>query len=605
MKFLDNKIFFGIVEDNKDPNRKGRIKVRVQSVFDNIPLEDIPYASPTSSIDGKSFNVPAIGKVVSVAFAWGDQYQPYYISSNYFNVNLQNKLNSLSEEEYPGFSAMVFDDQTQMYIDSTTFTLDFLFNKLTMTNSNINLELKDNKGKVMIGTTKADQPALMSIHWFDWFDKLVDELIKPSSLIDGSGSVILKPNVDAILTEYKLIRDTFLSKNVYVVDNNKVSKLKRKPKTDTTTNDPNIKANNKDIKYVDDDQIPNSLNNNITDEKQKERERISKSTPQNELFGIDIPLGNVVVVFETSGGSPPESQITLSTISDDVKDKIVSDNASNYEEDPDTQNPDDALTTGNDIVGTEYVEGDELESNTDRAFSSDGVEYNKDEVIDENGVAYVKPVEQAKADATYVAPKTNQITTELFKKTAYGTYFIEPLYGLAGKNLVQFMKDLEKELKGKKLILGLASNGITRSIELTLKGGTNRSSTSKHGVGLAIDMLIDTIELNKFAKVPETSSGLKGGYKKIEYLAANQFLNKDPNLRRYIDAFVKAYPGNLGKKFTIRWGGNFRGVSEFHHFEISDQSMSQFFEPYKNVLKTAGVDVPKTQDDLAKIYNLA
>lgn len=224
MRLLDNKIFFGIVEDNKDPNRKGRIKVRVQSVFDDIPLEDIPYASPSYSVDGKSFNVPAIGKVVSVVFAWGDQYQPYYVYSNYFNVNLQKKLESLSDEEYVGFTALTFDNKCQIYIDDTDLTLDYLFNKITISNTNINLELKDNQGKVTLGTVDADQQALLSNHWFEWFDKFVNELIKPSSLIAPNGNV-LKPNLETILTEYKSIKETFKSKNVYISDNDKIKKL--------------------------------------------------------------------------------------------------------------------------------------------------------------------------------------------------------------------------------------------------------------------------------------------------------------------------------------------------------------------------------------------
>ena len=226
MKLLDGKMFFGIVEDNKDPNKRGRVKVRVQSVFDDIPLEDIPYASPTLASDGKSFSIPDVGKVVTVVFAWGDQYQPYYISSVYFNINLEEKLNDLSDDQYLSFSALFFDNNTQIYADEVDLTIDYLFNKITISDKNINLELKDNDRKLTLGTVEADQQALLSNHWFKWFDKLVDALVKPSSLIGNSGGPILKPEVDQLLAEYKLIKDTFLSKNVYIVDNGDVKKLK-------------------------------------------------------------------------------------------------------------------------------------------------------------------------------------------------------------------------------------------------------------------------------------------------------------------------------------------------------------------------------------------
>lgn len=225
MKFLDSKMFFGIVEDNKDPNKRGRIKVRVQSVFDDIPIEDIPYASPTLASDGKSFSIPDIGKIVTVVFAWGDQYQPYYISSVYFNVNLEKKLNSLTDEQYLNFSSLFFDNNTQIYADEVDLTIDYLFNKITISDKNINLELKDNSGKITIGTVEADQPALLTKNWFKWFDKLVDALVKPSALIGNSGAPVLKPEVDQLLTEYRLLKDTFLSSNVFMNDNNKIKKL--------------------------------------------------------------------------------------------------------------------------------------------------------------------------------------------------------------------------------------------------------------------------------------------------------------------------------------------------------------------------------------------
>ena len=86
--------------------------------------------------------------------------------------------------------------------------------------------IKDNGGKVTLGTVEADQQALLSNNWFKWFDKFVNALVKPSSLIGNSGVPVLKPEIDQLLIEYKLVKDTFLSKNVFIVDNKKIKKLK-------------------------------------------------------------------------------------------------------------------------------------------------------------------------------------------------------------------------------------------------------------------------------------------------------------------------------------------------------------------------------------------
>jgi len=225
MKNLSDKVFFGIVEDNKDPNRKGRIKVRVQGIFDDIPVSDIPYASPTGSPNGKSFNVPSVGKIVTVVFAWGDKYEPYYVACNYFNVNLQKKLKDLGDDEYADFTALTFDDRCQVYVDDTNLTLDYLFNRMTIDDTNINLELKDSGGKVTMGTVEADQPALLTNHFFKWFEEFIYELRNPQSLIGNQGQVIIKENLQLILEKYDSLKDTFLSKNIFIVDNDKVKKL--------------------------------------------------------------------------------------------------------------------------------------------------------------------------------------------------------------------------------------------------------------------------------------------------------------------------------------------------------------------------------------------
>ena len=65
---ISNKLYVGIVEDNKDPKHLGRVKVRVQTIFDNIPTADIPWAMPYKDVNGNSFNMPEIGKVVGIIF---------------------------------------------------------------------------------------------------------------------------------------------------------------------------------------------------------------------------------------------------------------------------------------------------------------------------------------------------------------------------------------------------------------------------------------------------------------------------------------------------------------------------------------------------------
>ena len=221
-----NKLWMGIVEDVKDPNRKGRIKVRVQGLYNNLPIDDIPYASPYQSIDGRDFRLPAQGKIINVVFPFNNVYDPYYVFSENYNINLRSKLEDLDDEAYGRFVALLFDDRTQIYSDDENLTFDYKYNKMTIDNDTINLELKDNVERHLnLGSADADQQAILGNHFMEWLDDLVKILEQPTSLIGNMGSAILKPQVDLHLKKYHILRETFLSINVNIVDNYEVKKL--------------------------------------------------------------------------------------------------------------------------------------------------------------------------------------------------------------------------------------------------------------------------------------------------------------------------------------------------------------------------------------------
>jgi len=243
MKNIERKLYMGIVEDNYDPKRKGRIKVRVQSLYNNIDTNDIPFASPFMDIAGKEYKIPAIGKIVNILFLTNDLYDPYYIYSENYNINLQNKLNSLNDDEYVNFVALLFDERTQIHATNNEFTIDHLYNKITINNESINHELKDNTQILNLGDKSAEQDAVLGNNWFNWMDKFVKTLLQPTSLLGNNSAPIIKPQLDALLQEYQAIRHTFVSNHVKIVDNNKITKLKRNPNTDTSKDDKYLKNN--------------------------------------------------------------------------------------------------------------------------------------------------------------------------------------------------------------------------------------------------------------------------------------------------------------------------------------------------------------------------
>jgi len=284
---FERKLYMGIVEDNYDPNRKGRIKVRVQSLYNVIPLEDIPYAQPFMDLAGKEFKVPAVGKIVNVLFLTNDFYDPYYIYAENYNINLQNKLNGLSDDEYINFVSLLFDERTQIHATSQEFTIDYLYNKMTINNESINHELKDNTQKLNLGDRGATQDAVLGNHWFDWMDKFVKTLLQPTSLLGNQSAPIIKPQIDTLLQEYQAIRHTFVSEHVKIVDNYQVTKLERDPRTDTSKED----------KYLVDNTLDSNIQAleekvNVENDKACQKEKAAKPTstlPQPETEVHDDP----------------------------------------------------------------------------------------------------------------------------------------------------------------------------------------------------------------------------------------------------------------------------------------------------------------------------
>lgn len=260
MEKFKGKSFLGIVEDNNDPDRQNRCRIRVINVFDNIPTEDIPWAIPRLSGDGNS-SVPANGKVVSVEFEDGDIYSPVYKYMEHQNVNLEEKLKDLSEEDYLSMKSQWFDHKTQMYVnESEGFKIDHKFNLFNITEDSIDVNLKDNFGSVNIGASDASQQAILGNHFLDWFDKFVDHLLGSEGgpyMGNLLSPVVPHPGLITHLLQYKALKEPkFLSHNINLNDNGYIDKLTRiniaqkGDSWDSTTDDNNLTNREESSSYV-------------------------------------------------------------------------------------------------------------------------------------------------------------------------------------------------------------------------------------------------------------------------------------------------------------------------------------------------------------------
>lgn len=224
------KSYIGVVVDNTDPRRLGRVKVNVFSVYDSIPTEYIPYASPKKDLNGEEFRIPEVGKVVAVEFENGNINCPLYIYAENYNINLLNKLKSISDRDYKEFKTLLFNDITQIYSSpSEGVKIDHKFNNVNVNENGIDLNLKDNTGEVNIGSNDANQQAILGNNFFEWFSKFLDTFINGTGLFGNLlAPIVPQPIMVELITSYKaLLNEKFLSHNIRIVDNGYVNKLDR------------------------------------------------------------------------------------------------------------------------------------------------------------------------------------------------------------------------------------------------------------------------------------------------------------------------------------------------------------------------------------------
>lgn len=98
-----DKTYLGIVEDNNDPLKHGRVRVRLHGLYDDIPTHALPWSTPNFPLGagGKkgSFIVPELGAVVNVTFDNADIYEPKYSDKCLDVTNL--KFDADKDEDYP------------------------------------------------------------------------------------------------------------------------------------------------------------------------------------------------------------------------------------------------------------------------------------------------------------------------------------------------------------------------------------------------------------------------------------------------------------------------------------------------------------------------
>lgn len=273
---ITNKTYIGVVVDNQDPKKIGRIKVSVLGIYEDMSTEDMPWAIPWKDLNGNVFNIPELGKVVIIVFDQDDRDSPEYIYAEHYNVNLENKLSKLSDEDYISMKSLIFDHKTQIYTnDSEGLIIDHKFQNINLTEDGINLNLKDNNNKLNIGDAKADQQVILGNHFFEWMNNFLNAL-QSGGLFNGGGPTVPNPSLIKLIIEFQAMKDLkFLSHHVNIVDNNKVT---------------TVKSNDRENESQYGDKWTSTQNENIITEKKSES--FEPKTGPSEEFNQPVEISD-------------------------------------------------------------------------------------------------------------------------------------------------------------------------------------------------------------------------------------------------------------------------------------------------------------------------
>jgi len=110
MPYTPPEIYLGEIVDINDPLKEGRAKIRVFGLFDDLDVEDIPWAN---QINGISFSgtgngrlsIPRLGAVVAVKFDGQNYYRMVYYGEW---VSSPDMLEEISES-YEGAHSIIYD----------------------------------------------------------------------------------------------------------------------------------------------------------------------------------------------------------------------------------------------------------------------------------------------------------------------------------------------------------------------------------------------------------------------------------------------------------------------------------------------------------------
>jgi hypothetical protein len=141
--------YVGKVVDVNDPEKIGRVRVRVYGIYeDTIPDDDLPWAIQEPSFLGSTlgnFIVPPVDTIVNVRFSHGNIYEPIYCSK----AIVKSKMPTDKDIDYP--NNLIFFETDQ----GDSFSINVSTKETKYKTASGDEILVDGSGNITINTTDA------------------------------------------------------------------------------------------------------------------------------------------------------------------------------------------------------------------------------------------------------------------------------------------------------------------------------------------------------------------------------------------------------------------------------------------------------------------
>ena len=194
---MSAKSYLGVIVDINDPQKQGRARVRVFGIFDDIPIEDLPWAEPGTACEyfgggggGGAVSIPRVGAVVYCSFEGENYYKLYFDTIKEFCPELVDEM--AEENSYEGFHSIIYDTEAEpgslklFYSRKKGLVFELGDAKIQLDTQNggeLRVVVKMNEDEIRMEKTGGKQKVIVNSSNIELGEAAIEKIIKGSTFL--------------------------------------------------------------------------------------------------------------------------------------------------------------------------------------------------------------------------------------------------------------------------------------------------------------------------------------------------------------------------------------------------------------------------------------